>query len=198
MIHERTIFAGLRTLIYAIAVLVMAVSCKNDIETIQALTSESTLPDITGFNVEMSYTDSGTLKGKIIAPEVYQYNRREEPYNEFPKGMRAVFYDTNGKEVSYIKANYAIFYTKKELWEGRNEVFGENYETGEKIETDQIFWDQKEKRIYSDKFSKITNTDGVFTGENGFDADENLSSLRLNGYSGKITVTDSPVQEVAN
>jgi LPS export ABC transporter protein LptC len=198
MIYKRNIFTGLRNLIYAIAALLMVISCKNDIETIQALTSESTLPDVTGFNVEMSYTDSGTLKGKIIAPEVYQYNRREEPYNEFPKGMRAVFYDTNGKEVSYIKANYAIFYTKKELWEGRNEVFGENYASGEKIETEQLFWDQKEKRIYSDKFSKVTNVDGVFIGENGFEADEDLSPLRLNGYSGKVTVTDNPVQETDN
>lgn len=195
MIHESNICAGLRRSIYAISVLVMVISCKNDIETIQALTSESTLPDVTGFNVEMSYTDSGMLKGKIIAPEVYQYNRREEPYNEFPKGMRAVFYDARGKEISYIKANYAIFYTKKELWEGRNEVLGENHTTGEKIETEQIFWDQKGKRIYSDKFSKVTNVDGVFIGENGFESNENLSSLRLNGYSGKVTLTDNPVQE---
>ena len=58
-----------------------------------------------------------------------------------------------------------------------------------------MFWDQKEKRIYSDKFTRITNADGVFIGENGFEAEEDLSKWRLNGYSGKVNVTDNPVQE---
>jgi len=170
--------------------------CKNDIETIQALTSESNLPDVTGFQIEMQYTDSGVLKGKIIAPEVYQYSKGEDPYNEFPRGMTAVFYDPAGNETSFIRANYAVYYTKKQLWEGRNQVYGENRITGEKIETDQIFWDQKEKRIYSEKFSKITNADGIFTGEYGFDAEEDLSQIRLKGYSGRVTIKDEPADEI--
>ena len=124
MISRNKIYSGSANLILAGSFILIAAACKNDIETIKALTSESSLPDVSGFNIEMSYTDSGRLKGKIIAPEVYQYNRREEPYNEFPKGMRAVFYDVNGREISYIKANYAIFYKKKQLWEGRNPGYG--------------------------------------------------------------------------
>jgi LPS export ABC transporter protein LptC len=174
-------------------------SCKNDIETIKALTSESTLPDVTGYNIEMSYTDSGLLKGKIIAPEVLQFNNKEEPYYEFPKGMKAVFYDVHGVETSYIQSKYAIYYNKKELWEGRNQVIGENTVSGEKIETEQIFWDQKEHRVYSDKFSKITNVDGIFTGENGFEADENLQNFRMTGYKGQVTVREtSPGEDTEN
>ena len=55
-------------------------SCKNDIETVQALTSEVKMPDLTGFDIEMQYTDSGLLKGKIIAPEVNQYLDDDDPY----------------------------------------------------------------------------------------------------------------------
>lgn len=169
--------------------------CKNDIETIQALTSEKVLPDVTGYNIEMQYTDSGILKGKIIAAEVHQYNKGEEPYNEFPNGMTAIFYDRNGNETSFIEAEYAIYYTKKQLWEGRKQVFGENRVSGEKIETEQIFWDQAEKRIYSDKFTKITRPDGIHIGEYGFDAEEDLSPIQLRGYSGKVTIKDEPAEE---
>jgi LPS export ABC transporter protein LptC len=169
--------------------------CRNDIETIRALTNETNLPDVTGFGIEMQYTDSGVLKGKIMAPEVYQFNKIEEPYYEFPKGMTAIFYDRNGNETSYIKANYAIYYTKKELWEGRNQVFGENKVTDEKIETSEIFWDQPEKRIYSEKFTTITRTDGIHIGEYGFDAEEDLSPIQLRGYSGKVTIRDESVAE---
>jgi LPS export ABC transporter protein LptC len=171
-------------------------SCKNDIETINALTNEINLPDFSGYNIELSYTDSGILKGKIIAPEVNQYIRKEEPYYEFPKGMKATFYDISGNAESYIQANYAIYYDKKQLWDARNQVLAENPVTGEKLETEQMFWDQKEKRIYSDKFSKMTNRDGVFIGENGFEANENLSKKVMKGYSGKVNFRDDqPVDE---
>jgi|WetSurMetagenome_2_1015567.scaffolds.fasta_scaffold01803_2 LPS export ABC transporter protein LptC len=170
-------------------------SCKNDIETIQALTHEVKLPDITGFDIEMMYTDSGILKGKIYASEVYQYMHEENPYYEFPKGMKAVFFDVNGNETAYITAKYAIYYPRKLLWEGRNQVHAESPGEGKSVETEQIFWDQNEKRIYTDKYAKVTNPDGIFIGENGFEAKEDLSRLRMNGYSGKVTVTDTPPEE---
>jgi LPS export ABC transporter protein LptC len=179
------------------AFLLFTAACKNDIETIKALTSESDLPDVTGYDIQMSYTDSGMLKGIISAPEVLQYNKKEEPYYEFPKGMKAVFYDSLGRETSFIQSKYAIYYVKKDEWEGRNQVYGENQVTGEKIETEQLFWNHKEQKIYSDKFSKITNADGVFTGENGFEAHENLTQLRMNGYKGEVVLNDQPTGEGA-
>jgi LPS export ABC transporter protein LptC len=173
-------------------------SCKNDIETINALTSDLNLPDLTGYNIEMSYTDSGVLKGKIFAPEVYQYIHKEEPYYEFPQGIKVVFYDRSGNAKSFIQAKYAIYFDKKQLWEARNQVLAENPGAGEKLETEQMFWDQKEKRIYSDKFSKMTNPDGVFKGENGFEADEDLSNKLMKGYSGKLNVKDQQSAEEQN
>ncbi len=166
------------------------VSCQNDIETINALTNKVDLPDVSGFNIEISYTDSGLLKGKIIAPEANDFNRKEDPYTEFPKGIKVIFYDLAGNPESYIQANYAILYKKKQLWEGRSQVLAENQRTGEKLETEEIFWDQKEKRIYSDKFSTITNQDGVFYGEYGFEAREDLSKWWMKGYKGRINVRD--------
>jgi LPS export ABC transporter protein LptC len=189
---QKIIFSLYKIFLLLLTVALISGACKNDYETIQALTTESNLPDVTGFDIEMTYTDSGILKGKITAPEVLQYNQKEEPYYEFPKGMKAIFHDPNGNETSYIQSNYAIFYTEKELWEGRYQVVGQNYGTGEKIETEQIFWDQKDNRIYSDKFTTITNADGVFTGENGFEAEGGLRNYRMKGYSGRVTVKDTP------
>jgi LPS export ABC transporter protein LptC len=166
-------------------------ACRNDIETIQALTSESKLPHITGFDIELDYTDSGHLKGKILAPEVYQFNNAEVPYYEFPKGMTAILYDSAGGSYN-IHANYGIYLYERQLWEGRNQVVINNKSTGLKIETEQIFWDQKEKRIYSDKYTKVTNKDGVFIGENGIEADDALTKYRMMGYSGTVNVTDNP------
>lgn len=165
-------------------------SCKNDIETINALTSELDLPDQSGYNIEITYTDSGVLQGKIFAPEVNKFSRKEEPYVEFPKGMRVVFYDSLEREESYIKANYAIFYEKKQLWEARNQVIAENPGAGKKLETEQMFWDQKAERIYSDKFTRLTNADGIFYGEGGFESRQDLSKWKLKESSGTVNLRD--------
>jgi len=165
-------------------------SCKNDIETINAFTSELNLPDQSGFNIEISYTDSGILQGKIYAPEVNKYSRKEEPYIEFPKGLKVVFYDSLERPESYIQSKYAIFYEKKQLWEARSQVIAENPGQGKKVETEQMFWDQKAERIYSEKFTRLTNKDGIFYGESGFDARQDLSKWKLNGSSGTVNVRD--------
>jgi LPS export ABC transporter protein LptC len=176
----------------------VSTACKNDIETINALTSEVKLPDVSAFNIEISYTDSGMLRGKIFAPEAYDYNQLEEPYTEFPKGIKVYFYDAFGEQTSYIEANYAVFYKKKQLWEGEGQVLAENPREGKKLETEQIFWDQKAKSIYSEKFSTITTHSGVSYGENGFEAKEDLSQYRMKGYRGKINVREDLQKEDQN
>ena len=171
--------------------LMVLFSCKNDIETINALTSELNLPNQSAYNIEIAYTDSGLLKGKIFAPEVNKYYHDDDPYVEFPKGIKVLFYDSTENVESYIQANYAVYYEKKQTWEARNQVIAENQRKGEKLETEQIFWDQKAEKIYSEKFSKITNSDGVFYGENGFEARQDLSRWKLKGSSGTVNVNDN-------
>jgi LPS export ABC transporter protein LptC len=165
-------------------------SCQNDIETINALTNEVKLPDQTGLDIEVAYTDSGVLQGKIFAPEVNVYTTVEEPYSEFPKGIKVLFYDEAGTAYAYVQANYAIYYEKKDLWEARSQVVAENTLEGKKLETEQMFWNQKEEIIYSEKFSKITNPDGVFMGENGFEAKQDISWWKLKGSSGTVNMRE--------
>ena len=187
-----------RLLILPVVLSVIIISCKNDIETINALTNKVDLPSVSGFNIEIFYTDSGVLKGKIIAPEANDYSRIDEPYTEFPKGIKVLFYNAGGTQQSYIRANYAIFYKKTQLWEGKGQVLAENPGAGKKLETEHIFWDQKSKRIYSEEFATYTSRDGVSYGENGFEANEDLSQWRMKGYKGKINVRDGIQNEEQN
>jgi LPS export ABC transporter protein LptC len=169
------------------------VSCTNDIETINALNNEIKLPDQSGFDIEITYTDSGRIQGKIYAPEVNKYDRGEEPYVEFPKGMKVVFYDSLERPNSYIKANYAIYFEKKQLWEARNQVVAENQANQDKLETEQMFWDQKEERIYSEKFTRLTNADGISYGEGGFESRQDMTKWRLKGSSGTLNVSNDNI-----
>ena len=190
---EITCRAVSRCILTAIIIMGSFVSCKNDIETINALNNEIKLPDQSGINIEITYTDSGKIQGKIYAAEVNKYDRGEDPYVEFPKGMRVVFYDSLERPSSEIKANYAIYYEKKQLWEARNQVVAENLVNHDKLETEQMFWDQKEEKIYSEKFTRLTNSDGISYGEGGFESRQDMSKWRLKGSSGTLNVNNDNI-----
>jgi LPS export ABC transporter protein LptC len=188
--HEFSGRAMARWILPLTIILASFASCKNDIETINALNNEIKLPDQSAFNIEITYTDSGRIQGKIYAPEVNKYDRGEEPYAEFPKGMKVILYDSLERPYAYIKANYAIYYEKKDLWEARNQVVAENQLNHNKLETEQMFWDRQEGKIYSEKFTRLTNSDGISYGEGGFESRQDMSKWRLKGSSGTLNVTN--------
>lgn len=174
---------------------VILTGCKNDIETINALNTELTIPDQVAYDVETVYHDSGLMQGKIIAPEINIYNDEENPYTEFPGGIEVYFYDSLENATAYIKAGFAVYFQNDQLWEARNKVFAENRIEKATLETEQLFWDEKNKKIYSRKFSTITNPDGVFYGESGFDANQDLTDWTLRSSRGTAVVEDQAVQQ---
>jgi len=179
-----------KTLLLLTPVVVFTISCENDIATIKALNEDLNMPMQTGSNVEITYTDSGLIKVRLMAPELKRFSRENDPYYEFPKGLKVMFYQHDGKVESHIEADYALFFEKQELWEARNNVVAKNERTGEQLFTEHIFWNQKEETIYSDQFTKIINADGTFYGEKGFEARQDLSKWKLKSSKGTVTVKD--------
>jgi len=178
-----------------IALISLAAGCKNDIETINALNAELKIPDQIAYDVETVYHDSGLMQGKIIAPEINIYNDEEKPYTEFPGGIEVFFYDSLENVTARINAGYAIYFQDDRLWEARSKVFAENSVEKATLETEQLFWDEKNKKIYSRLFSTITNPDGVFYGDNGFDANQDLTDWTLRSSRGTAVVEAQPVQK---
>jgi LPS export ABC transporter protein LptC len=170
-------------------------SCENDIETIKALNEDLNMPIQTGTDVEIIYSDSGFIKGKIIAPELKRFSRENDPYYEFPKGLKVIFYKRDGTVESHIQANYALFFEKQELWEARNNVVAKNEITNEQLFTEHIFWNQKKEMIYSDQFTKIIKADGTFCGEEGFEAQQDLTKWELKGSKGTVNVKDESQEQ---
>ena len=191
-LHSKPRLNGLWLLI---PVIMFFISCKNDIETINALTTELKIPDQVAYDVETVFNDSGLMQGKILAPEINIYNNDEAPYTEFPQGMEVLFYDSTENVSARIQAGYAIYYQDEQLWEARNKVFAENKVEGATLETEQMFWNEKDQKIYSEKFSVITNADGVFYGQNGFDANQNLTNWTLRSSRGTANLRDVATPE---
>ena len=162
--------------IVTLGVLAVLFSCRGDLETIETITREEEGPVESAFNVEIIYSDHGHVRMIMHAGQMDRF-QGEENFLEMPDGIHVVFYDTLMQETSSLSARYAISYEDSELIEARNDVIVIN-ELGERLNTEELIWDQQKERIYSEKFVKVTTEEEVLYGE-GFEADERFDQWRI-------------------
>ena len=117
-----------------------------------------------------------------------------DPYREFRKGIHITTYQDDSLTTvnATLVANYAIFYEERELWEAKGDVVVEKAD-GTKLYTQQLYWNSKTGRIYSNVDSKIVKGTDTFMGE-GFESDEELKEWRFRRMSGKMFVNMEPTE----
>jgi len=164
--------------------------CENDIERINLLTDDVETPTVKGTNINVIYSDSAKVKVQILAPTYQQFPHAERPYMEFPDGMQVYFYDDSLKMESEITADYTIYYIEEHLWHAIGNVVARRFDNGDALYTEELFWNENEKRIYSDTYTKVHNQDNVLYGSRGFRSNQDLSNWQLIGSSGTIIVED--------
>ena len=164
-------------------------SCSNDLETVNALPGKEKKPMLIVKEVYTERTDSGNIVVKAYAPEFLYFSSEEDPYSEFPKGIKVETFTNYPIIESSITADYAINKQKTKLWEARKNVMVTNYK-GDTLNTELLYWDQVRKIIYTDKFCRVRTEDGILYGRNGFEADENFSRWKLKNTKGTVNVKD--------
>lgn len=181
----------------AILICFMAVvlhSCKNnDMEVIKAFGDPKKVPQLTMINPEIMHYSSSKLQARVRATEILRFERAESPYMEFPKGITIDFYDENLQIKGHIQAKYARYEERKQLWEARYDVEAVN-DLGDKLNTEQLFWNEASQKIYSEKYTKITNSEGVFIGEGGFTANQengNFTGWTLYSSKGRVSIRNT-------
>lgn len=174
-------------LLFFFALGTLLCSCENDIEKINMFTGDSDeYPDIIGENIEVLFSDSAIVKVRMRAKELRQYNNAEEPYSEFPRGIIVCFYDKQQEIESEISADYAIYMTKKKLWHARGNVIAKNLKSGNRLDSEEMFWDEEKEEIYSNTYTKIVNENGTFYGKDGFKSNQTLTKYQLIGVTNSI------------
>jgi LPS export ABC transporter protein LptC len=153
----------------------LALSCENKIPVIPK-SDFLTLPTLTARGFKTVSTDSGRIQLIITSLLLEQYDKTDPPYVEFRTGIKVDIYNGKAKPVATVTSKYAKC-TNNNLWELRDSVVVVN-ENNEKLETEQLFWNQEKDKIYTDRFVKITNEDVVSQGI-GFESDTHLSRRRI-------------------
>ncbi|BAV95358.1 hypothetical protein JBKA6_1345 [Ichthyobacterium seriolicida] len=163
-------------------------SCENNIEEIDKIIDISEMRTNYAKSLNLVYTDSGRVKVRFKTPEVIAFDKKEEPYREFPKGIEvSVFNDEVEGAANFIKSNYAKEYTTKGFLELKSNVIIINSK-GDTIYTEELFWDRVTKKIYSEDLVKISSKNETLIGKNGFEAPDDMSTYNLKGISGDINM----------
>jgi len=161
-------------------------SCKNDLEEIKALTNQKELPDITVKNLRSQYSVNGHTQIVLSTPTALRYTNPQKEYSVFPKGITLTFYDKHMNIHSSLRADYGIYYEKKNFAKATGNVILTNVK-GSILRTEELFLDEKEEKIYSVKPVNIIDKSGFeITGEGGFESNLDFTVYRFTDVTGKI------------
>ena len=161
--------------------------CVNDMEEVAAILEPSDLPVEEGENISMIYTDSAKVKVRVEAPRLERYVG-ENPYLEMPDGVHVRFYRVDGEIESELTADYAISYEKEEVMTAKKNVVLINI-NGDKLNSEELNWSEKEHRIFTEEFVTITTEDEVIYGH-GFESNEDFTKYKIKKISGTIQIED--------
>ena len=105
------------------------------------------------------------------------FEEAREPHWDFPDGMFIVKLDNDMKEDGTFTADTARFYSAKKLWQFDRNVRMRNI-NGDRFLTQQLFWDQNARKVYSDSFIHIERSDRIIEGY-GFESNESMTDYTV-------------------
>lgn len=163
-------------------------SCVSNLKEIDEITSKNAIGVETGKNVEVKVSNDGIIRMKIVASETIHHTQGKA-YTEFPKGVKAYSYKPDGSIESSLTARYAVMNESAGEIQGmvaKNDVVVINSK-GEKLNTEELEWNQKSKTISTPGFVKICTPTQTIYGK-GLDAKEDFSVYSIREVTGTVKV----------
>lgn len=164
----------------AVAVAFIVYSCKGKIETTGRLDLKGT-PVQTVDDMFIVSTENGVLQMRMEAVLMERYETDTLSFELFPKGFAVYGYTEEGKletEIVSDKAKHLKYKDGRETWAAYGNVVVRNLINHETMETDTLYWDRKNERIYTDCYVKMYSPDGFMQGY-GMESDQRARESEL-------------------
>ncbi|MBP1224410.1 LPS export ABC transporter periplasmic protein LptC [Flavobacterium sp. 1355] len=170
------------TIVTVLAV-TMFFGCESNFKEVQKINFSEFVPGSDADTVNIKYTDSGRITGVLISSKMLDYSNLEFPFTEFPKGIDVTLYDKKQKR-TFIKSNYAVSYKQTGIIDLQGKVKITS-ETGQMLETEQLYFDQKNEWFYTERKFKLTDAKGVTYGQ-GIDFSKDFKVINSQRITGEL------------
>jgi LPS export ABC transporter protein LptC len=166
-----------------IFVVLQLISCESNFKEIQKINFSEFVPSGEAEDFNLKYTDSGKIKSVLLSPKMLDYATVEYPFTSFPKGIDLTMYDASGKK-TFVKSNTAISFKGTQIIDLSGNVTITN-EVGQKMTTEQLYFDQKAEWFFTDKKYNFTSPTGSLNGE-GVDFSKDFKIMNTQRISGEV------------
>ena len=146
------------------------------------------LPVLEGDTVTTLISDSGITRYRIETAQWLVFDKMDPSYQEFPKGIYLEQFDEALTVQASLKADYAYYNEPDQHWTLRGNVHAMNRK-GEHFDTQELKWDQKTHRVYSDSAIHITREKSIIEGV-GFDSNEDMSQYNILNPTGVFPINE--------
>lgn len=146
------------------------------------------IPTMVTRNVHTVISDSGMAKYRITSKLWIVYDEGDDPRWKFPVGLYLEKFDNEFKVEAHIKCDSATYFKKDKLWRLDGDVEIRNT-ANEEFLTEQLFWSQSNREVFSDSFIHIVKSDRIIEGY-GFKSNDRMTSYQINKPSGIFPIDE--------
>ncbi len=157
----------------AAAVAFIVYSCKGKLQMTGSVDLEET-PVQTVDDMFVIQTENGLLQMRMESPLMERYENDSLSYEIFPKGIEVYGYNEEGlleTELTSDNARHLSYKDGRESWEAFGNVVVRNIINRERMETDTLYWDRKNEKLFTHCYVKLFSPDGFMQGY-GMESDQ--------------------------
>ena len=170
----------IQMVVITLVVTTFVISCKEEI--VEEPLDLTTIPLQTVENMNALQTRNGLLQMRMEAPLLQRFENDKESYELFPNGFFVYAYNEEGMLETQIESNVARHTVaakgKEETWEAYGNVVLTNCIKGERMETDTLYWDREQGKIYTRCLVKMYAPGGFMQGY-GMESDEMARNAKI-------------------
>jgi LPS export ABC transporter protein LptC len=174
-------------LIVIVITVTLFLGCESNFKEVQKINFSEFVPSGEADGINLKYTDSGRITAILVSPKMKEFGSVGFPFTEFPKGIDVTIYDIKGRR-TFIKSDYATSYKLTNVIDLKGNVKITSQD-GQILETDQLYFDQKNDWFYTEKSFKFTDPKGVSNGQ-GIDFSKDFKIINSQKIAGELESDD--------
>lgn len=141
--------------------------------------------------VTILYSKEGFVKARLTTKTFNHIQNTTVPYIEMKNGLKMEFFDDSLKNQSTLTAKYGKYFEQNGNVLVRDSVVIFNNKK-EQLNTEELIWNEKIQKFYTEKFVKITTPTQIIYGD-GLESNQNFSEYKIINIKGIIGVNKSSI-----